>query len=157
MEFMYVALAAEVVFLGLMGFVLWKLLAALKRRAGGLATTGASGGWSALESVWAHPEPPKNPVSGRASLMVGKVLWRNCVVVGVDPAGLHLAVRAPVFGGFGKSPVRIPWGAFRDPEPARLFWGAAHLWHLGTPDVATITLPADLEAKIAAKGGRLGG
>ena len=151
MDFMYVLLGVEVVFLVAMGLVLWKVLAVMKRRAGG-----SSSGWSALESAWAVAEPPKDPIATRANLMVGKVLWRNCVIVGIDPRGLHLAVKVPIFGGFGKKPVRIPWDAFHDPEPARLFWADATLWRLGTPEVATITLPEDLSTKIAARGGHLG-
>ena len=152
MDFMYVLLVVEVLFLLAMGLVLWKVLAAMKRRAGGSAA-----GWSALEAAWGVAEAPKDPIATRANLMVGKVLWRNCVIVGIDPRGLHLAVKVPIFGGFGKSPVRIPWDAFHDPEPARLFWADATLWRLGTPEVATMTLPADLAAKIAARGGHLGG
>ena len=157
MDFMYVLLVVEVLFLLAMGLVLWKVLAAMKRRAGG-----SSSGWSALEAAWGVAEAPKDPIATRASLMVGKVLWRNCAVVGVDPRGLHLAVKVPIFGAFGKTPVRIPWDAFHDPEPARLFWADATLWRLGAPEVATITLPADLAARLdiagrALRGQRAGG
>jgi hypothetical protein len=159
MDFMYVLLVVEVLFLVAMGLVLWKVLAAMKRRAGvssGGSSGGSAAGWSALETAWAVAEPPQDPITTRANLMVGKVLWRNCVIVGIDPRGLHLAVKVPIFGGFGKKPVRIPWDVFRDPEPARLFWADATMWRLGTPEVATITLPGDLTAKIAERGGHLG-
>ncbi|WP_333825993.1 hypothetical protein [Pinisolibacter sp.] len=152
MDFMYVLLVVEVFFLVAMGLVLWKVLAAMKRRAGGSST-----GWSALEAAWGVTEAPKDPITTRANLMVGKVLWRNCVVVGIDPRGLHLAVKVPIFGGFGKTPVRIPWTAFHDPEPARLFWADATMWRLGTPEVATITLPGDLESRLDIAGHALGG
>ena len=150
MEFMYVLLVVELVVIVLVAVGLWFGLAALRRRSGG-----SSAGWAALEAAWAVADAPKDPIASRQSLMVGKVLWRNCVAVSADPRGLHLAVKVPLLGGFGKKPVLIPWEAFRDPEPAKLFWGDATLWHLGTPDVATLTLPVDLETQIRAAGGRL--
>ena len=151
MDFMYLLLVVEVLFLVLMGLALWAVLRAMKRRSGGSAA-----GWAALEAAWGVTEAPKDPIAAHESLMVGKVLWRNCVAVAADPRGLHLAVKAPIFGGFGKKPVLIPWDAFHDPEPAKLQWSDATLWHLGSPDVTTITLSSDLEARITAKGGRLG-
>lgn len=114
---------------------------------------GAPGGWFGLAAVYAATDPPPRPIAVRASLVVGRVLWRNCVDVGVSPTGLHLAVRVPLFGASGKPPLCLPWSAFHDPEPAKLFWRAATLWHLGTPEVGTLTLLADLEARIRAAGG----
>ena len=150
MDFMYLLLVVEILFLVLMGLALWAVLRAMKRRAGGSAA-----GWGALSAAWGVADAPKDPIATRESLMVGKVLWRNCVAVGVDPRGLHLAVKAPIFGGFGKSPVLLPWEAFHAPEPAKLFWSDATLRHLGSPEVATITLSRDLEDRIRAAGGRL--
>ncbi len=146
MDFMYLMLIAEFGFLVLMGFALWAVLGALKRRSGG-----SSAGWSALETAWGVADPPKDPIATHVTLLVGKVLWRNCVAVGIDPRGLHLAVKVPIFGGFGKKPVRIPWDAFRDPEPAKLYAGDATLWHLGSPEVATITLPPEIDNAIRAE------
>lgn len=153
MEFMYVLLVVELVFIVLVAIGLWFGLKALRRRAGG---GGAGGGWSALEAAWGVEEAPKDPIVGHGTLFVGKILWRNCVAVGIDPRGLHLAVRAPIFGGFGKSPVRIPWDAFRASEPAQIQWQEARLWHLGEPEVTTLTLPREIEAALAAKGRVLG-
>lgn len=152
METMYLLFLAEILALLAMGLGLRLFLRALKRRGGG-----SRSGWAALEAAWGVAEAPANPIVTHGTLVVGKVLWRNCVAVGLDPRGLHLAVRVPILGALGKTPVRIPWTAFHAPEPAKLYWGDATLWHLGTPDVATITLPRDLEARLAAHGHRLGG
>lgn len=151
MNFMYALLALELGLLAAAGFGLWFLLRLMRRRSGH-----AAGGWAALEAAWGVAMPPADPITTRASIAVGRVVWRNCVVVGCDPRGLHLAVRVPLLGGFGKKPVRIPWDAFHDPEAVKLYWQDAHLWHLGTPEVATITLPADLETHLHAEGHTLG-
>lgn len=151
MELMYLLLIAEFAFLVLMGAALWAVLKAMRRRAGA-----GSGGWAAAEATWSVPDRPREPIATGESLLVGRVLWRNCVDVGADLRGLHLAVRVPILGGFGKTPLRIPWDAFHAPEPAKLFWGEARLWHLGDPEVTTITLGAELEAKIRARGFPLG-
>ncbi|MDK9697021.1 MAG: hypothetical protein OEL76_11565 [Siculibacillus sp.] len=148
MDLMYLLLIAEFAFLVLMGVALWAVLRAMRRRSGG-----TSGGWAAAEAMWGVADPPRDPIARRENLLVGKVLWRNCVVVGVDPRGLHLAIAVPIFGAFGKKPVLIPWDAFHDPEPTRLMWAEAHRWHLGTPVVTTITMTRALEAKL---GSRLG-
>lgn len=148
---MYALLALELGLLAAAGFGLWFLLRVLRRRSGH-----ASGGWAALESVWGSAAPPTDPITTRASIAVGRVIWRNCVVVGCDPRGLHLAVRVPLLGGFGKKPVLIPWTAFHAPEPVKLYWQDARLWHLGHPEVASITLPSELETHVHAKGYALG-
>ena len=151
---MYSVYAMLVVELGLVAavaFGLWFGLSVLRRRSGH-----PSGGWAALEAAWGVATPPPEPITTRANLAVGRVVWRNCVVVGCAPSGLHLAVRIPLLGGLGRRPVRIPWNAFRDPEPVKLFWQDARLWHLGEPEVATLTLPAELETHLHAKGYVLG-
>jgi len=145
METMYLLFVVEFLFLLAIGLGLWLFLRALRRRMGG-----SRGGWAALEAAFGVTEPPRAPIATRATLVVGKVLWRNCVTIAADPRGLHLAVAVPVLGAMGKTPVRIPWDAFHTPEPAKLYWSDATLWRLGTPEVATITLPRDLEAKLRA-------
>jgi hypothetical protein len=152
METIYLLFLVEILFLVAMGFGLWLFVRALRRRMGG-----SRAGWAALEATWGVAEPPLSPLVTRGTLVVGKVLWRNCVAVAADPGGLHLAVTVPFLGAMGKKPVRIPWTAFHAPEPAKLYWGDATLWRLGIPEVATITLPKDLEARLAASGHRLGG
>ena len=147
METMYLLFLVEILFLVAMGLVLWLVLRALKRRMGG-----SPAGWSALAAAWAVADAPQDPILTRATLVVGKVLWRNCVTVGADATGLHLAVKVPVLGAMGKTPVKIPWSAFHAPEPARLYWSDATLWRLGRPEVATITLPQEVEAALRAKG-----
>lgn len=151
METMYLLFLVEILFLAAMAVGLWLFLRALRRRSGG-----SKGGWAALEAAWGVAEPPPAPIVTRGTIVVGKVLWRNCVTVGADATGLHLAVKVPVLGAMGKTPVRIPWSAFHAPEPAKLYWSDATLWHLGIPEVATITLPPEINAALKAKGHRPG-
>ena len=151
MDFMYVLLLIEVAVLAIVALGLWLVWRLVRGHFGG-----ASGGWAGLAAAYGVAEPPRAPIATGVSLVVGKVLWRNCVTVGADPRGLHLAVKVPLFGASGKSPLRIPWQAFHTPEPAKLYWQPATRWHLGAPEVGTLTLPADLEAKIRAAGGLTG-
>jgi len=140
---LFLLFALEIGLFAVAALGLWFGLRALRRR-----VLQGSGGWAALEAAFGVDAAPEAPIATGASLMVGPVLWRNCVAVGADPSGLHLAVRVPLLGGMGKRPVVIPWDAFRDPEPATLYWGTARLWHLGEPEVATLTLPSDLDARL---------
>ena len=152
METMYLLFLVEILFLVLVGLGLWAVLRALRRRSGG-----SPAGWLALEAAWGVAEAPGRPIVTRGTLVVGKVLWRNCVTVGADADALHLAVKVPLLGAMGRGPVRIPWTAFRSPEPAKLQWRDATLWHLGTPEVATLTLPSEIDAALRASGHHPGG
>lgn len=148
MESLVILLLIEFAVLLLFGLGVWGLWRLVRRHFGG-----ASGGWAGLAAAYGVAEGPRAPIATGATLVIGRVLWRNCITVGVEPAGLRLAVKVPLFGASGKAPLTIPWTAFHTPEPAKLYWRDATLWHLGTPEVGTITLPADLEAAIRAKGG----
>lgn len=107
-----------------------------------------AGSWSALAARWAAAGPPRTPDVARASLMIGPVAWKNCVAVGLGPEGLHLAVRIPVFGSFGRKPLLIPWSEIVSTAPTTLWWRDARLLVVGRPTVATVTLPGDLWAEI---------
>lgn len=118
-------------------------------------TIATSGGWSDLAARFATERGPEAPLARAATLMVGSVVWKNCVAVGVEADGLRLAVQVPLFGGVGKAPLLIPWDEIVETAPARLHWGAARLLVVGRPTIATLTLPETLFQGIVAHG-RLG-
>ncbi|MBV5263437.1 hypothetical protein [Pinisolibacter aquiterrae] len=115
-------------------------------------TIAPSGGWSDLAARFGVERGPEPPLVRGATLMVGPVVWKNCVAVGAEVDGLRLAVKMPLFGGVGKAPLRIPWDEIVEIAPARLHWGAARLVVVGRPTVATLTLPETLFQAIAARG-----
>lgn len=123
-------------------------------RAGDEEAPPVAGGWRALAAHWATAAPPRETIATRASIMVGRTVWRNCVAVGVGPEGLHLAVRIPILGSLGCAPLLIPWSAVVSTAPTTLWWREARQLSIGRPLVATITLPGDLWATIG-RGGHL--
>lgn len=111
-----------------------------------------AGGWSDLAARFPAARGPEAPLARAATLMVGPVVWKNCVGVGAEADGLRLAVKVPFFGAVGNAPLRIPWDEIVEIAPARLHWGAARLVVVGRPTIATLTLPETLFQAIAARG-----
>ena len=112
----------------------------------------SAGSWSALEAHFATTTPLADPVARAASIMVGRGTWKNCVAIGVEPAGLHLAIRIPILGSFGKKPVLIPWDEIVESAPSRLYWGPARRLVIGRPTIATVTLTESIFETILARG-----
>jgi hypothetical protein len=110
------------------------------------------GGWTDLERRFATEAAVADPVAHAASLMVGTTAWKNCVAVGAAEAGLHLAVKVPLLGAFGRKPVLIPWDEIVETGPARLWWGPARHLVVGRPTLATVTLPEAVFEAILARG-----
>jgi hypothetical protein len=106
-----------------------------------------AGGWRGLAERWPAAGPAPRPIARRATIAFGAIRWKNCVVVGVEPQGLLLAVHVPLLGGFGTRPVAIPWAAIGAPRPARLYGSAAVVLPLGDPPIEA-TMPLALWQKI---------
>jgi hypothetical protein len=104
---------------------------------------GAAGGWSRLSEVYATTRQLPTRLLRRQTVVVGQVLYRNCITVGFDDIGLYLAPGFPI-SIFGKSALFLPWAEFRRVDEGRLFWSRAAVLSLGEPVVGTITMPMEL-------------
>jgi len=104
---------------------------------------GAAGGWSRLSEVYATTRHLPTQLLRRQTVVVGQVVYRNCINVGFDDIGLYLAPGFPV-SIFGKRPLFFPWTKFTRVEEGRLFWRKAAVLSLGEPVVGTITMPMEL-------------
>lgn len=104
---------------------------------------GAAGGWSRLSEVYATTRQLPKRLLRRQTMVVGQILYRNCVTVGFDDIGLYLAPGFPI-SIFGKRALFFPWSEFVRLEEGRLFWSKAAVLSLGEPVVGTITMPMEL-------------
>jgi len=104
---------------------------------------GAAGGWSRLSERYATTRRLPTRLLRRQTIVVGQVLYRNCVTVGFDDIGLYLAPGFPI-SIFGKRALFVPWTEFTRVEEGRLFWSRAAVLLLGEPVVGTITVPKEL-------------
>ena len=104
---------------------------------------GAAGGWSRLCEVYATTRHLPTQLLRRQTVVVGQVLYRNCINVGFDDIGLYLAPGFPV-SIFGKPPLFFPWTKITRVEEGRLFWRKAAVLSLGEPVVGTISMPMEL-------------
>jgi hypothetical protein len=104
---------------------------------------GSVHGWSRLSSRYATTQQPPTQAVSRQTLVVGQVLYRNCVTVGLSDAGLYLKIGFPL-SIFGKSSLLIPWSEFKQISEARLYLHKAACLSLGDPPVGTITVPMTL-------------
>lgn len=104
---------------------------------------GTAGGWSRLSEVYATTRQLPTQLLRRQTVVVGQVLYRNCISVGFDDLGLYLAAGFPV-SMFRKRPLFFPWSEFTRVEKGRLFWREAAVLSLGEPVIGTITVPMEL-------------
>lgn len=132
-----IALVQLVLLLAVVGFVAARLRPLIAQHMKG------SGGWDALAARFKVEPRSGSGLRSRQSVQVGRVLYRNCVTVGVDAHGLYLEARAPI-PFFRKPPLLIPWSEISRTDEARLFWQKAALLSVGEPVLGTVTLPADL-------------
>ena len=101
---------------------------------------GSATGWSTLARVYATSKEPDGEVLKRQSLVAGAVLYRYIVTVGIGDTGLYLRVGGPL----PRDPILIPWGEFKNVQPARLFWQKAAVVSVGAPQIGTLTVPMSL-------------
>jgi hypothetical protein len=109
--------------------------------------SGAAGGWSELAQAYGVKAPAPEDGNERQSLVVGRVLYRNCVEVAATEAGLYMKLGFPA-SILARPAVLIPWRKFTRLDDARLYWRKAALLSIGGPVTATLTLPMDLYEKI---------
>jgi hypothetical protein len=104
---------------------------------------GSSGGWSRLSAAYATARQMPARLRARQSIVVGQVLYRNCMTMAFDDAGLYLELGFPM-SLLGRPRLFIPWTEFKRTDEGRLFWRKAALLSLGEPLVGTITVPMEL-------------
>lgn len=104
---------------------------------------GSAGGWSRLSEAYATARPMPTQTRARESIVVGQVLYRNCMIVGFDDTGLYLELGFPI-SLLRRPRLFIPWAEFKRREEGRLFWRKAALLTVGDPLVGTITVPMEL-------------
>lgn len=108
---------------------------------------GGSGGWSRLAKVYTAGDEPTGTPRRLETILVGRVLYRNCVNVCIEDPGLYLSVRSPL-GIVRKSWLMIPWGDFKEFEETGLQWKRAALLTIGDPRIGTLTVHWALYEKI---------
>jgi len=104
---------------------------------------GSAAGWRRLSEIYATARQRPAQVYTRQSIVVGEVLYRNCMIVGFGDTGLYLEIGFPI-SLFGRRRLFIPWTAFKSIDEGRLFWRKAAVLSVGEPLVGTITVPMKL-------------
>ena len=101
------------------------------------------GGWGRLAERFTTVSRAKDSVRRRQTVQVGRVVYRNCVGVGIGDAGLYLEMGSTL-PLLGKPPLLIPWSQVGGVEEVRLHWRKAVMLSIGKPVLATVTIDADL-------------
>lgn len=104
---------------------------------------GSAAGWSRLAMAYATTRQRPAQVCVRQNIVVGQVLYRNCMIVGFDDTGLYLELGFPI-SILGRPRLFIAWTEFKRIEEGRLFWRKAAVLSVGEPLVGTITVPMKL-------------
>jgi hypothetical protein len=108
---------------------------------------GAADGWGALAEAYATSKDTPAGAWTAQTLVVGRILYRNCVTVGAEDAGLYMRLGFPLTL-LRRPALLIPWSEFKRLDKGRLYWQESSLLSLGEPEVGTLTVPAALFAKI---------
>jgi hypothetical protein len=104
---------------------------------------GSAAGWRRLSEAYATTRQLPAQVCTRQSIVVGQVLYRNCMIVGFDDTGLYLEIGFAI-SILGRRRLFIRWTAFKSIEEGRLFWRKAAVLSVGEPFVGTIAVPMKL-------------
>lgn len=130
--------AAQIILaLAVFGLMAWIAEAVLGPRLKG------SGGWKRLAAAFPAGSRIPTAINSRQTLKVGKVIWRNCVRVGLGEEGLYLAITGPLL--FLRWPdLLIPWPEIRSAVPTSLFWRQHVMLSVARPEISTITVPDEL-------------
>jgi hypothetical protein len=102
-----------------------------------------AGGWRQISAVYATARPFPAQMWRQQSVVIGRVLYRNCMTVGFDSEGLYLHLGFPL-SVLGRRALFVPWPDIKRVEEGRLFWRKAPVLWIGEPPVGTITLPMEL-------------
>lgn len=103
------------------------------------------GGWSRLALRFSASQRLRQPAGTRHSGltgMVGVVSYRNVLTLHVDRDGFFLEVMA--LFRIGHPRLFIPWSEITGRKPRQVLWWKAETLSIGSPVIATITLPAGL-------------
>lgn len=123
--------------LAILAFAAWRIWPIiLKHMKGG-------GGWAALAQRFATEPITVDGALLRQTVTVGRVTYRNCVIVGLTDAGLYLATAMTV-PLLRKPPLLIPWSQIESIEEVKLYWQEAAMLNVGNPLIGTVTVPAEL-------------
>ncbi len=130
--------AAQIILaLAIFGLVAWIAEAMLGPRLKG------SGGWRQLAAAYPAGSRVPDKLISRQSMKVGKIIWRNCISVGMSEEGLYLAIASPL--PFLKWPdLLIPWLEFHSAVSTTLFWRRHVMLGIASPEIGTITVPEEL-------------
>lgn len=111
---------------------------------------GRGGGrWRDLAKNFATTLPAPAGAAPCQSVGVGAAFYRHGVTVGADETGLYLAPARPLSWTL-RTNLLIPWAAIGKTAPAHLAWGKATSLIVGTPPLATLTLPNEVFARLIA-------
>ena len=101
-------------------------------------------GWARLAARFPAEAAPADAAPVRTLRFVsgrlGLATYNGVLTVGLRPDGLRLSVF--VLFRPGHAPAFVPWDAITSAEPSRLLWTKQVRLRIGTPHVATLTLPA---------------
>jgi len=109
---------------------------------------GRGGGrWRDLAQKFAADGPPPKGALPRQTVMIGPVIYRNCMTVGADETGLWLAPGWPLSFALKRN-LRIPWPEIVKTEAGKFLWGDGKTLFVGAPTLATLTVTSDLFQKL---------
>ena len=95
--------------------------------------SGGKGSFGRLAEKYAVAKPPATKLLPRQTIQVGAVVYKRRVSLGVEEQGLYVAK--------GRKTLLIPWNDFKAIGATTLFWQKVPLLTIGSPPVATISVP----------------
>ena len=108
---------------------------------------GKRGGWGKLAERYPAQSQPAEGLATYQTVKFGAMRIKRGMSIGVTDAGLYLALQSmgPLARRFAPGPMLIPWSELRAVRDESLYLGHPGVrFEVGTPPLATVTIPKDL-------------
>lgn len=102
------------------------------------------GGWHRLSADYTYSGTVPRPQFSWVSALIGWVGYNNILRLHLSDQGIHVSVPAPF--KFGHPPLFIPWSEVKSRTSRRVLWSKLERLSIGSPPVATISLPESILA-----------
>jgi hypothetical protein len=106
------------------------------------------GGWHSLARVYRAAQFPQGSGFRRQSGAIGWVNYNNCLSIHATTEGFYLSV-FPLLS-FAHPPLWIPWSAVHGIMSRKILWRDAVCFNVGSPKIASLTLPKQAFASLPA-------
>jgi hypothetical protein len=108
--------------------------------------SGRGGGWKALVEHFPASSPPPGELFKEQTIEVGRVVYKRCATIGINPQGLYLKNNSSFSSRL--KPLFVPWEMVKGVREGKLYWENTRILSIGEPEIGTISFFTALFEKV---------